>query len=329
MNARGLGSRIGFTLVELMVVIAIVGIIIALLLPAVQAAREAARRSQCGNHLRNLGLAFHHHHDAHKFFPSGGWGSNWMGDPDMGFGRSQPGSWMFSVLPFIEEEALFSLGKSGSRQWPVPMEKKQRLGKVAATPLPIFHCPSRRAPKAYPANYTYVGAFNWFHDGGDLARNDYVGSVGSGSSSWSMIYATYDNQDTYSGWPNASDFNGLVFMRSEVRIRHITDGTSQTYMVGEKNVMVEAYEAAVVDNGDDEGCFAGHNGDVVRSTGWGPQPDRAGALFFDSWGSAHPGVFHMMFADGSVRGLSFEIEAEIHRALGTRAGGEMIDVSKL
>ena len=103
--------RTGFTLVELLVVITIIGILIALLLPAVQAAREAARRMQCTNHLKQIGLAMLNHEQAHKQFPTGGWGWGWIGDPDRGFDHRQPGGWVYNILPYLEQDALYNLQK--------------------------------------------------------------------------------------------------------------------------------------------------------------------------------------------------------------------------
>ncbi len=101
-RAAAVVPRRGFTLVELLAVIAIIGLLVSLLLPAVQSARESARRAHCGNNVRQLALGCLAHLNQHGSFPSAGWGWCWTGDPDRGFGKSQPGSWAFSVLSFIE-----------------------------------------------------------------------------------------------------------------------------------------------------------------------------------------------------------------------------------
>ena len=103
-------TRHGFTLVELLVVIAIIGILVALLLPAVQVAREAARRTQCKNNLKQIGLAVLGHESAQRFFPHGGWGFQCMGLPGRGFGPNQPGGWIYNILPFMEEQSIHQLG---------------------------------------------------------------------------------------------------------------------------------------------------------------------------------------------------------------------------
>ena len=107
---RSSPSAAGFTLVELLVVIAIIATLIGLLLPAVQSAREAARRTQCKNHLKQLGLGCVTHLDARRHLPSGGWGSKYTADPNEGTGPDQPGSWYYAILPYIEEQSLASLG---------------------------------------------------------------------------------------------------------------------------------------------------------------------------------------------------------------------------
>ena len=108
--------RRAFTLVELLVVITIIGILIALLLPAVQQAREAARRAQCSNNLKQASLAMLQHEEKYKFLPTGGWGWFWVGLPDRGMGKTQPGGWLYCILPFIEQQPLYDLGSDGDFQ---------------------------------------------------------------------------------------------------------------------------------------------------------------------------------------------------------------------
>jgi len=97
--------------VELLVVIAIIGVLVALLLPAVQAAREAARRSQCQNNLKQMGLSALNYEGSQKAFPSTGWGWHWMGDPDQGAGKNQTGGWIYSLLPYIEQSGIKTIAK--------------------------------------------------------------------------------------------------------------------------------------------------------------------------------------------------------------------------
>ncbi len=104
-------ARRGFTLVELLVVIAIIGILVAVLLPAINSAREAARRTQCLDNLKNIGLAANNHVSTHSFFMTGGWGWSWTGDPDRGFNERQPGGWLYNLMPFLDEGALHDRGK--------------------------------------------------------------------------------------------------------------------------------------------------------------------------------------------------------------------------
>ena len=174
-------KRAAFTLVELLVVIAIIGILIALLLPAVQAAREAARRAQCKNNLKQIGVAFANHESQHGHFPTGGWGCNWVGDPDRGAGKAQPGGWVFNILPFAEQLAVYEMASDGDRD---TLTAAQMAGakQTLETPLAFMNCPSRRSASLYPLVYQPSGGRKLVvnADIPDLAaRNDYVANSGT------------------------------------------------------------------------------------------------------------------------------------------------------
>lgn len=160
-TARALAFRVnrpklGFTLTEILVVITIIGILAALLIPAIQAARESARRMECANHLKQLSMACVNHESAQHHFPTGGWPWNappnpsfinslWMGDPDLGYGKKQPGGWTYNILPFMDSKSLHDHGLGMSAT-----QKKVILASTAQTVLGVFYCPSRRNPVLCP-----------------------------------------------------------------------------------------------------------------------------------------------------------------------------------
>ena len=145
----------GFTLVELLVVIAIIGVLVALLLPAIQASREAARKTQCKNNLRQMGIAFLSHESAQGFLPTGGWGYKWVGDPTAGYGEDQPGGWAFNILAYMEQGRLCAIPARDSPTWKRPIHLAAAAMpahnlKLVTTPLPMFSCPSKRSQPLFP-----------------------------------------------------------------------------------------------------------------------------------------------------------------------------------
>jgi prepilin-type N-terminal cleavage/methylation domain-containing protein len=307
-----------FTLIELLVVIAIVGVLVALTLVAVQAARESARTMTCKNNLKQIGLAVAAHHVAHRHLPTGGWGWGWQGDPDRGFGALQTGGWPYALLPFLDEEPL---RRKGSRApW---VQKKTEIREVASTPIPVFHCPSRRTARPYPFLDPRAIFFN-IDRPQVLARSDYAANTGDIDpgiyGSGPPNFRRGDEERKYE-WPKDTS-TGICSRRSTVRNAQVSDGLSKTYLVGEKHLKPEHYETGAALN-DDQGLFVGYDRDTLRITALKapPRPDVEGGPSDQVFGSAHSGGFHMVLCDGAVRLIAYEIDPETHRRLGNRADG--------
>jgi prepilin-type N-terminal cleavage/methylation domain-containing protein len=290
MNALVKCRARAFTVVELLVCMAVVGVVVAIALPAVQQARESARQVECRNHLRQIATACALHQSAQSHLPTGGWGWQWMGDPDRGLDRRQPGGWVFNLLAFLEQEALRQSGAG------LPVPGKRAAGRdVAATALAVFQCPSRRAPEPYP----------FVQGPGSLTEGD------SSSYAWDQ-----------------TDCTGVVFRRSMIRPADLRDGASQVYLVAEAYLDREEYQTGEATN-DDQAMYVGYDRDTLRVThpSWPPLRDRAGLSSDHSFGSVHAEGFHASFCDGSVRKVRYSISSEVHRRLGNRADGAPVDAS--
>jgi prepilin-type N-terminal cleavage/methylation domain-containing protein/prepilin-type processing-associated H-X9-DG protein len=277
-------NRRAFTLVELLVVIAIIGILVSLLIPAVQAAREAARTRHCTNNLRQLGLAFQNHHATHGFFPSGGW--NWTDAPTYvngtpAIGADQRAGWGFQILPYIEGTAVWQQG-------PVV---------AIATPNPVFFCPTRRDPQ------TIVDE-----------TDGYIPPLTGGPT----VHALCD----YAG--SNRELTGVIRRYEPTRLAQTTDGTSYTLLAGDKRMNItllgtrqpddnEGYTAGW--NSDTirttrwspEPDLVGEDGDSDK-------------LF----GSSHTGGINAVFLDGSVHVISYSIKDGVFRLMGNKNDGEVV-----
>src|SRR4051812_32591528 len=321
-RARAYGKttdRVGFTLVELLVVIAIIGILVALLLPAVQAAREAARRSQCVNNLKQLGLALQSHHDAQKHLPPGRLGCDGSGPTNLCGGqtdtlRSGISGFVF-LLPYIEEPALFALYDKALPIWPrtTAWFTPNNLELIAARP-PVMVCPSDQA-EAYSLN-TLI----------DTSVSVYSLPAGARAAVGSYAFVSGTLGVSTAGDAKFAN-DGLFYYVVTHKFSKVTDGLSHTMMVGEavdghtqnsSNIWTRSVRAMDTQRSTDNPLNT-FPGQPIVSTQYGLAVNGAFA-------SRHPGGCQFVFADGHVDFLQENLSPTIYNALATRAAGEVISL---
>jgi len=315
-------ERDGFTLVELLVVITIIGILMSLLLPAVQGARESARQTQCANNVKQLALGCLNLERAYSALPNGGWIWYWEGDPDRGYGMRQPGGWIYNILPFIDQRPLHDFGAGQ------PLAQKAgSLATAAQTPLSLLICPTRRQVMAFPNSYSQCNITTV----ATAAHSDYAansGTLGCAGWGWSPPSGGDPSFADAPGYvfPTMS-FDGVINCLASVPLGKITDGTSSTYLLGEKQMDADHYFDGQ-EGTDNNPVYAGMDWDFHRWSCTGPYQDTPGLEDPYSFGSAHANGLNMAFCDGSVHTISYTIDHETHRRLCCRNDGLAVDPTK-
>ena len=293
-------SRHGFTLVELLVVIAIIGILVALLLPAVQAARESARRTQCVNNLKQIGLALQTYHDSVGHFPTGRVERNELGV-----------SWAFELLPYMEQSNIYDA-------W-VPTEAVFAEANIAAmrTPVDTYYCPSRRSPVA---DRNFDDNSSTSPVTGVAAGGDYAASAG--------VEHNFDG-DLDEG-EELEQVAGVIHTFSKISGRQVTDGLSNTLAVGGRHIppartdvepqMVQFHQGDTAFFASDRPTTIFAEWDIAR----GPNDESN-----DEFGSEHGEVVNFVFLDGHVANISRQVEDQVFHPLCTYADGQIVSIGDL
>jgi prepilin-type N-terminal cleavage/methylation domain-containing protein len=346
-------KRPAFTLVELLVVIAIIGILVALLLPAIQAAREAARRAQCQNNLRQLGIAIQGYHDVHKELPVGAyWGDARGGckacgptDPNPECCLTDRGTILMLLLPFLEEQALFD---AINKKIVVDEQKLPNGQPIGAVRIAPFVCPSDEHPgEASHASSKYgqlsVDLMKTYKMANYAASRGPTKHINGGTpctltSNWNNQFnANYPTLATeypeFGGDPARWRKSGGPFTRMGVpfKLSQVSDGPSHTIFMGEVRPACSKHAA--------EGWLFSHNGNGLISTlvplnfdTCSEDPNRR-CNSWDTWSSElgfkspHPGGVHVVMGDASVQFLPDAIDMYVYNALGGKADGEAATLS--
>lgn len=332
-------QRRGFTLVELLVVIAIIGVLVSMMLPAVQSAREAARRTDCLNRVRQLALATHLHHDALRYFPPARYESRPDADAVNQCGLETP-TWLARVMPYLEQAAL-------GEQWDFSVPWHQHPEDVRTLVPDIFLCPSRRA------GTRPVGTRNLRTtvDGGggrlpcgcpipvrpvdvtmdmEGALSDYAGNhgdltPGATGASTDFYYGGNGTGVIISARPNCKDGKAISPL-DRIRMASVTDGTSSTFLFGEKfiplNGLAQFPEDSPAYDGDHLPASCRLAGPGLRLAN-GPSDLLADMFSFGSW---HPAGVHFAFVDGSARMLSTTTDTKILGSLSNRRDARVVEL---
>jgi len=290
--------RTGFTLVELLVVIAIIGILVALLLPAIQAAREAARRTQCVNNLKQIGLGLQNYHDTYKTLPPGI--LFWPGNLPNPNGDNQMWGWSALILPQVEQQQLHDQMRVTSWTLRQLLNQAVRTRDLVQSPLKVYRCPSD-VTKDLPTNTPEPTQF--YNNGpAGPAANPLPDPYYAATSNYAGVVGLWDLDEPLINGP---DNNGVLYPNSEVRLADILDGTSNTFAVGEKNFT----------------CSAGAWVGTRNSNGGGNQGNRYvlgrvsirpnafwNTTCYEGFSSYHPGGTQFVMCDGAVRFISEGID---------------------
>jgi prepilin-type N-terminal cleavage/methylation domain-containing protein len=297
--------RRAFTLVELLVVIAIIGILIALLLPAVQASREAARRTSCTNNLKQIGLAMHMYHDNHNELPPG-WiafdprtgGPHWYGLPGWG--------WAARILPFIEQAPLYKSLVHLDLPITDPANDEARIFSLA-----IYRCPTDAGGRTFvlPDGGPYLGSGSYSPV--ELATGSYMGVFGT--------FHFHDVCDPASSHYNGCLGDGAFFLNSRVAFRDMLDGLSQTLVAGERSSRWAPSTWL--------GVVTGGKHAPARICGialFPPNSEQDEEHYSHNFSSFHPQGTNFVAADGSVKLIAETIDEKTYHALCTRAARDVV-----